>query len=79
MCSSDLLATLNQFRTATAPSYVNPSQQATVAGPDYLGAWTANQNNQLGLQNAQNASNASLFGSVANLAGAGLMSQFWKP
>ena len=72
------LATMNQFRTATAPTYVNPAQQATVAGPDYLGAYTANQNNQLGLQNAQNASNASLFNAGANLIGAGLMSGFWK-
>lgn len=72
------MATLNQLRTGAQPNYVNPSQQATVAGPDYLGAYTAYQNNQLGLQNAQNASNASLFGAGANLIGAGLMSGFWK-
>ena len=67
------MATLNQLRTGAQPNYVNPSQQATVAGPDYLGAYTAYQNNQLGLQNAQNASNAGWTSGLFNLGSAALL------
>lgn len=67
------LATLSQFRSATAPSYVNPYQQAAVAGPDYLGAYTAQQNYNLGLQNAQNASNANLTSGLFGLGTAALL------
>lgn len=67
------LATMNQFRTATAPSYVNPAAQATVAGPDYLGAYTAQSNYNLGLQNAQNASNANLTQGLFNLGTAAIL------
>lgn len=72
------MALLNQFRTGSQPNYVNPAQQATVAGPDYLGAYNASQNYNLGLQNAQSASNAGLFNAGASIIGAGLMSNFWK-
>ena len=67
------LATLSQFKNATAPSYVNPSQQATVAGPDYLGAYTAQQNYNLGVQNANAASNANLTSGLFGLGTAALL------
>lgn len=67
------MATLNQFRTGAQPSFVNPPQQATVAGPDYLGAFTAQKNYDLGLQNAQAASNANLTGGLFGLGSAALM------
>jgi hypothetical protein len=34
------LAQLGAFRQATAPTYINPYQQAAVAGPDILGAYS---------------------------------------
>ena len=67
------MATLNQLRTGAQPSYVSPSQQATVAGPDYLGAYTAQQNYNLGLQNAQAASNAGLTSGLFGLGSAALL------
>ena len=67
------MATLNQLRTGAQPSYVTPSTQATVAGPDYLGAYTANQNYNLGLQNAQSASNAGLTSGLFGLGSAALL------
>ena len=67
------MATLNQFRAATSPNYVNPSQQATVAGPDYLGAYNAQQNYNIGLQNAQAAQNAGITSGLFGLGGAAIM------
>jgi hypothetical protein len=67
------MATLNQFRTGAQPNYVNPSQQATVAGPDYLGAYNASQNYNLGLQNAGAASNANLTSGLFGLGSAALL------
>jgi hypothetical protein len=67
------MATLNQLRTGAQPSYVSPSQQATTAGPDYLGAYTAQQNYNLGLQNAQAASNAGLTSGLFGLGSAALL------
>ena len=54
---------LNAFRTGTNPNYVNPYNQATVAGPDYATAY--NQQNQTDIANqnvAQNQRNAMLLG-----------------
>ena len=67
------MATLNQFRTGSQPNYVSPSSQAAVAGPDYLGAYTAQQNYNLGLQNAQAASNAGLTSGLFGLGSAALL------
>lgn len=63
------MATLNQFRTGAQPSFVNPAQQATVAGPDYLGAYTTAQNAALAQQNMQNAQSSNLQSGLFNLAG----------
>lgn len=63
------MATLNQFRTGSQPSFVNPANQATVAGPDYLGAYTTAQNAELAKQNMQNAQSSNLQSGLFNLAG----------
>ena len=63
------LATMNQFKAATTPSYVNPYQQAAVSGPDYLGAYTTGQNAQLAQQAAQNAASSGMTSGLFNLAG----------
>jgi hypothetical protein len=59
-------------KSFASPSYVNPSQQATTAGADVMGAMgLANQNNQANA-NAENArANATMSG-LFSLAGAGI-------
>jgi len=66
------LATLNQFRAATTPSYVNPYQQAAVSGPDYLGAYTTGQNAQLAANAAQQAGQSGMTSGLFNLAGSAI-------
>ena len=63
------LATLSQFRSATTPSYVNPYQQAAVAGPDYLGAYTTGANAELASQAATRAGSSGLTQGLFDLAG----------
>jgi hypothetical protein len=77
---------LGAFQQATQPGYVNPYNQATVAGPDYTGAYTTSQAAQIAAQNAANAKTANLqsglfglgssailgAGGVGNLVGGGL-------
>ena len=67
---------INALRTGSqvqGPSYVNPAQQATTAGPDLLGAAGQQYNAQLGAYNAQNAANQGFLGGLMNLGGAALM------
>lgn len=66
------LATLNQFKSATAPNYVTPYSQAAVSGPDYLGAYTTAQNAQLAADAAKAAKQAGITGGLFNLAGSAL-------
>ncbi len=66
------LATLNQFRTATAPSYVTPYNQAAVSGPDYLGAYTTGQNAELAANAANAARQSGITSGLFNLAGTAL-------
>lgn len=42
---------LNAFKQGTTPTYVQPYQQAAVGGPDYLGAYTAQNQNDIARQN----------------------------
>ena len=70
------LNTLNAVRTGAqvqGPSFVNPAQQANVAGPDLLGAAQSTYNAQLGASNAQNAANNAMTQGLFNLGSAGLM------
>jgi hypothetical protein len=62
----------SNVKAFASPSYVNPSQQATTAGADVLGAMgLANQNNQANA-NAANARANATMGGLFSLAGAGI-------
>ena len=64
--------TLSALRTGAQvqnPSFVNAPQQATTAGPDLLGAATAQGNYNTAANNAASASNSSMTGGLMNLAG----------
>ena len=63
----------SQIKSLATPNYVNPSSQAAVAGPDYMGAMGLYNQGQVANQNVQNAGNANLQNGLFGLAGAGLM------
>ena len=70
------LQQLGAFQQATQPGYVNPYSQATVAGTDYLGAYTTSNAANIAQQNAdiarQNATTQGLYGlGAAGILGAG--------
>jgi hypothetical protein len=61
---------INALRTGSqvaSPSYVNPSQQATTAGPDLLGAANQQYNAQLAQTNANNAASSGFLGGLMNM------------
>jgi hypothetical protein len=63
---------INALRTGSqvqAPSYVNPTLQATTQGPDLLGATGQQYNAQLAQTNANNAASGEFFGGLMNMAG----------
>ncbi len=69
---------LNSLRTGSqlqSPNYINPAQQATTSGPNYLGAAQATYGSNLNNYNAQtgnqNAMMGGLFGLGGSLLGAG--------
>ena len=72
------LQQLGAFNQATQANYVNPAQQAAVAGPDYLGAQATSNAAAIAAQNARNAQTANMqsglygLGSSALLGGGGL-------
>ncbi len=66
------LNTLSALRTGAQvqnPTFVNAPQQATTAGPDLLGAATAQGNYNTAANNAASAANSSLTGGLMNLGG----------
>jgi len=72
------LQQLGAFNQATQAGYVNPAQQAAVAGPDYLGAQATSNAAAIAAQNARNAQTANMqsglygLGASAILGGGGL-------
>jgi hypothetical protein len=63
----------SNVKAFASPSYVNPSQQATTAGADIMGAMgLANQNDQANA-NAANARSNAMMGGLFSLGGAGIM------
>lgn len=66
------------IKSLASPNYVNPYSQATVAGPDYLGAYSTQNAQAIAAQNAANARTANTqsglygLGSAALLGGGGL-------
>ena len=68
------IAQLGAFNQATQPGYVNPYNQAAVAGPDYTGAYTTGQAAAIAAQNAANAKTAGLQSGLYNLGSSALLS-----
>jgi hypothetical protein len=70
------------IKSLASPNYVNPYSQATVAGPDYLGAYSTQNAQAIAAQNAANARTANTqsglygLGSAALLGGGGLSGLF---
>jgi hypothetical protein len=56
-----------------SPSYVNPAQQATTAGADYMGAMGLANQNDIANANAANARANATMGGLFSLGGAGIM------
>lgn len=71
------LNTLNAVRTGsqvTNPTFSSVPQQATTAGPDYLGAANSTYNANLGSYNAQQAGSNALMSGLFSLGGGALSS-----
>lgn len=66
------LSQLGAFRSATAPTYVNPYQQAAVAGPDYLGAYSSSEAARIAEMNAESARQQALTGGLFQLGSSAL-------
>jgi hypothetical protein len=67
---------INALRTGSqvsAPSYVNPAQQATTSGADLLGAAQSQYQSDLAATNAQNAASGNFLNGLMNLGGAAMM------
>ena len=67
------LQQLGAFQQATTPGYVNPYSQAAIAGPDYLGAYSTSNAQQIAAQNAANAKTANTQAGLYGLGGAALL------
>ena len=67
------LQQLGAFQSGTQPGYVNPYTQATVAGPDYLGAYSTQNAQAIAAQNAANAKTANTQSGLYGLGGAALL------
>jgi hypothetical protein len=61
------------IKSLSTPNYVNPYSQATVAGPDYLGAYSTQNAQAIAAQNAANARTANTQGGLYNLGSAALL------
>ena len=66
------LSQLSAFRSATAPTYVNPYQQAAVSGADLSTAYAQQQAADIARQNAETARQAALTGGLFSLGGTAL-------
>ena len=66
------LSQLSAFRSATAPTYVNPYQQAAVSGADLSTAYAQQQAADIARQNADTARQAALTSGLFSLGGTAL-------
>jgi len=66
-------ASLGSLRAATTPGYVNPYNQAAVAGPDYLSAYTSQNATDIARANAEAAQRSSLLGGLAGLGSSAIL------
>ena len=65
--------TAANIRNLATPGYVNPYNQAAVAGPDYLSAYTAQNATDIARQNAEAAQRSSLLGGLAGLGSSAIL------
>jgi hypothetical protein len=61
------------IKSLATPNYVNPYSQAAVSGPDYLGAYSTLNAQQIAAQNAANAKTANTQAGLYGLGGAALL------
>ena len=61
------------IKSLATPNYVNPYSQAAVSGPDYLGAYSTSNAQQIAAQNAANAKTANTQAGLYGLGGAALL------
>jgi len=61
------------IKSLANPNYVNPYSQATVAGPDYLGAYSTQNAQAIAAQNAANARTANTQSGLYGLGSAALL------
>ena len=66
-------ASLGSLRAATTPGYVNPYNQAAVAGPDYLSAYTSQNATDIARQNAEAAQRSSLLNTLGGLGSSAIL------
>jgi hypothetical protein len=65
--------TAANIRNLATPGYVNPYNQAAVAGPDYLSAYTAQNATDIARQNAEAAQRSSLISGLAGLGSSAIL------
>ena len=61
------------IKSLSNPNYVNPYSQAAVAGPDYLGAYSTSNAQQIAAQNAANARTANTQSGLYGLGSSALL------
>ena len=65
--------TASNIKSLATPNYVNPYSQAAVAGPDYLGAYSTLNAQQIAAQNAANAKTANTQAGLYGLGSSALL------
>lgn len=65
--------TAANIRNLATPGYVTPYNQATVAGPDYLSAYTSQNATDIARANAEAAQRSSLLGGLAGLGSSAIL------
>jgi hypothetical protein len=65
--------TAANIRNLATPGYVNPYNQAAVAGPDYLSAYTAQNATDIAKANAEAAQRSSLLSGLAGLGSSAIL------
>jgi hypothetical protein len=65
--------TAANIRNLATPGYVNPYNQAAVAGPDYLSAYTSQNATDIARQNAEAAQRSSLISGLAGLGSSAIL------
>jgi hypothetical protein len=65
--------TAANIRNLSTPGYVTPYNQAAVAGPDYLSAYTSQNATEIARQNAEAAQRSAMLGGLAGLGSSAIL------